>query len=863
MSSGLTPAEIAVALKINSDDASIGDLTTKLDAVKARLAALDKYPMDNTAKGLASAASSAGNAEAQFIRAERAVTLLGAGFTRMIPGTGALGSEMAMLGRGVAGAATSFGLLNAVMLGAGIAGIVAMGAAFAELISKGVQLNETLEKTKEIVASNLLGEASATYGGKAGAQQAATASMDDLTQASQKLQVPISQTTDLMAKLNGEMTLSGASLQQQVTLVTQLSAAQTQISPTYNQLVSDMKQLLNGRVNDNNQVAVSLNLSKQQVLAARENGSVVELLTNATRAASQEYLTSSNNYGDASKKLQAGIEQIQITASKPLMQGLIEGINQTIGLLGGSEAQTAATNFGKFIGDMAEGAVLAIKLISSAIQQVISLLGQFTGGLGKFESDSEFKLGQIALDQSKSPVLNTLTLGANKSASEGLANQMFGDVSNRLAEQESLVGPAFQGREGMKYDESYADTDPNQKALNENTAALKQLAAKPPVQAPVGGYPKTPKGPKDKTDSEDQAQIREIQSEINAAQSQYNTLLEKAKVDHELGKTSLDQEYAATLQAGQAYGKALDDGIAKLKQEIDHIKAIGDAQGGLNTKEETQINNLQKAADKAELLKEKLELVNAQNTNIGQWTISMQHFTDSLQLTGTKAAQVFQGEITTAIDGVSKGLTDLIFNSKNVGQAFAQMGESMVSQLLKVMVQQIAFNVLHRQLSAQQLQQDAGTAASGAYSAMASIPYVGPILGAIAAAAAYAGTMAFETFESGGIVGGGYSRKDNRIATVRSGEGILTPEAVHSIGGPATVHAINRMEFAGGFAYGGVVDSPSAMTPSFARSSGGGRDVHVNLFHSMDDLSNHMWNHPDAEHNVLRVVKKGRNSIKV
>jgi len=48
---------------------------------------------------------------------------------------------------------------------------------------------------------------------------------------------------------------------------------------------------------------------------------------------------------------------------------------------------------------------------------------------------------------------------------------------------------------------------------------------------------------------------------------------------------------------------------------------------------------------------------------------------------------------------------------------------------------------------------DAKTAASNSFKAVSGIPYVGPVLAPIAAAAAFAGVMAFAAFEQGGIVG--------------------------------------------------------------------------------------------------------------
>lgn len=116
-------------------------------------------------------------------------------------------------------------------------------------------------------------------------------------------------------------------------------------------------------------------------------------------------------------------------------------------------------------------------------------------------------------------------------------------------------------------------------------------------------------------------------------------------------------------------------------------------------------------------------------------------------------------------------------------------------------------------------------AAVGAYKALASIPYVGPVLGAIAAAAVTAfgltqvARIAGVQFANGGKVpgyaGGGLSgtkinnnhgipisrpNGDNRLATVKTGEVILNERQQAALGGPRTFHAIGVPGFdEGGF----------------------------------------------------------------
>jgi hypothetical protein len=64
------------------------------------------------------------------------------------------------------------------------------------------------------------------------------------------------------------------------------------------------------------------------------------------------------------------------------------------------------------------------------------------------------------------------------------------------------------------------------------------------------------------------------------------------------------------------------------------------------------------------------------------------------------------------------------------------------------------------------------------------------------------GLPKLSAFAEGGIVPGGYSRTDDQLAWVRSGEGILQPGAVAALGGPAFVNWANR-------AYGDVPVSES------------------------------------------------------
>lgn len=162
-----------------------------------------------------------------------------------------------------------------------------------------------------------------------------------------------------------------------------------------------------------------------------------------------------------------------------------------------------------------------------------------------------------------------------------------------------------------------------------------------------------------------------------------------------------------------------------------------------------------------------------------------------------------------AIDqGWKKVQNDLIAGNKNIGRDFAQMGVSLVQKLAGNFEEVIANHVrmwikmqathlaatqagvaIDAQGAAQsdsigllsalkQINHAAAVAAGKAWSAMADIPVVGPELGAIAAAATYAGVMALAAFDKGGVVGGVGSMEVPILA--KPGERVLTPSQTNN-----------------------------------------------------------------------------------
>lgn len=136
-------------------------------------------------------------------------------------------------------------------------------------------------------------------------------------------------------------------------------------------------------------------------------------------------------------------------------------------------------------------------------------------------------------------------------------------------------------------------------------------------------------------------------------------------------------------------------------------------------------------------------------------------------------------------------------------------------------------------------------AAMGAYDALASIPYVGPYLGALAAAAviAYGGyqvtQIAAQQFARGGRVKSGREIRgmprngDNTLALVQPGEVVLNKPQQRRLGGPAAFKAAGVP----GFAAGGLVGSASATVSALTSQQAAAQNSLDNTLAEFDRLA--------------------------
>lgn len=125
----------------------------------------------------------------------------------------------------------------------------------------------------------------------------------------------------------------------------------------------------------------------------------------------------------------------------------------------------------------------------------------------------------------------------------------------------------------------------------------------------------------------------------------------------------------------------------------------------------------------------------------------------------------------------NRNVTNWIVTGKGFAQSMAQMisgiTQTFVQNVVKMTEQYLLGILLRKQGQKSEILGDAKASAAGAYKAVVGIPIVGPVLAPIAAATAFAGVMAFESFDQGGTVSGTGAYHVPILA--KQGERILTP----------------------------------------------------------------------------------------
>ena len=152
--------------------------------------------------------------------------------------------------------------------------------------------------------------------------------------------------------------------------------------------------------------------------------------------------------------------------------------------------------------------------------------------------------------------------------------------------------------------------------------------------------------------------------------------------------------------------------------------------------------------DQIAAIKKKMEL---EDLKIGeQMTVNAQKAADAQVQAYQKAGDTILGAWNSQLRGLLAGTTNWATASKNILADLTIKGIEEGEKLLVQKLAQMAAGVAaEKTVNATAVQGDAGRAGAGAYAAMAGVPLIGPVIAPAAAAAAYAGTMAFAAFDIG------------------------------------------------------------------------------------------------------------------
>jgi hypothetical protein len=267
---------------------------------------------------------------------------------------------------------------------------------------------------------------------------------------------------------------------------------------------------------------------------------------------------------------------------------------------------------------------------------------------------------------------------------------------------------------------------------------------------------------------------------------------EKKKLDAEAGKEEADH----VLKMGQLGVAATRDNDTLLmsarrvtdQQRMAEAQKMEDAEFQLkaeaNTKDIAALDKTGKDYENKlkQLQNKELELVRAHQNAVTQITNKATEERNAREL----AAQQHMD------DAIARGLTQTLMRHESFAKMVTQLGDQMIAGMMETAIKSVLANDFTKE-------SDAAAAARKAYNSMASIPYIGPALGAAAAASAFTMMMAFE---DGGIVPG-VGNGDTVPAMLTPGEAVLPKNLTEGLtnaarngnldGGGGDVHVHHHM----------------------------------------------------------------------
>lgn len=282
----------------------------------------------------------------------------------------------------------------------------------------------------------------------------------------------------------------------------------------------------------------------------------------------------------------------------------------------------------------------------------------------------------------------------------------------------------------------------------------------------------------EKTEAEAQQRFKRQTAELGAEYDKkeledfQRSLAEKTRMTEEAGRAELSQMRANAELAEKATAEKTPHGGANsgIKQQAfaEYTQEIGLIQQLISAQKQLQdsLRSTGAAAGSESIIRsqqQELALVKEMNKAWDDYSKKVQAVMHAQQQQVSQAVNAIGAEF-------SRGVVSWINGQETFGRAmqrvWTQFADTVITSLLKAGVQMIANVALQKSLTDSTKLSDAGSAARSTWKSVAAIPIIGPVLAPAAAAAAFAGVMAFE---EGGMVPG----RGPVPAIVHGGEMIL------------------------------------------------------------------------------------------
>lgn len=433
---------------------------------------------------------------------------------------------------------------------------------------------------------------------------------------------------------------------------------------------------------------------------------------------------------------------------------------------------------------IAEGKRVKLKSIldGNATTQTGNEAGSRRAAAAKEAADSQLRMAQMAIAADKATASARLTI-QHASIEERLKN----DIA--FADRERDTQLAANQAEIAALDKSGKDYANQLKTLNDkaleiqqqhetSVAELKAHAATEAAQRDLQTLQQSEREKIDVTDQGSAARLAAIDAAIKEEEGKH---LQDTNFYREL----LQQRVQATQQEAQEEKKiAFQSAEVQIRareqaaqEEVRHRNEMGMIQQssgagvaslarlGLEQQEmESEYQIKRKALrDQLELYKQagQEKIQQAKRTQLQLDLLDKQH-TDRQKELEAQQVQALRSTWAQIGTGYASMFASVLEGHQSLTASLGRLADEAAGRMIAASLQVMAGNK-SEQLS------DAKTAAAGAYKAMSSIPVIGPELGAVAAAAVFAGAMAFN---KGGIVPG-VGNADTVPAMLTPGEGVV------------------------------------------------------------------------------------------